>query len=212
MLSVKIMTLKFPFLLVIFFLLVNAGCHHADYTRPQGQLKTALDSIRIQDSMSFQDNLWAQDSLRVQDSAQFEKRFQKLESLIKLQGQNIKQLEKKIAQITDNMSKDSVENYQQKNLDVNKSSITEELNILALHALQYFLHPTNRGGGGKSYIGFKIPRVLEKTENARYKLTTLTSTALQIQALSTVADSWIAYLDIDENGTTSITYSGFDER
>lgn len=205
------MTPKFPILLILMLHFVIIGCHHADYTRPHDLSKDVLDSIRFQDSMRFQYNLGAQDSLRVQDSVQFERRFQKLESLVRLHGQNLKQLEKKIALITDALSKDSLRHFRGQNLDLNKNAITEELNILALHALQYFLHPTKQGGGGKSYLGFTIPKVLEKTENATYKLTMLATDTLQVQAISAISDSWIAYLTIDENGTAAITYSGFDE-
>ena len=206
------MALKFPLIFVFFALIAENGCHHAEYTRQQSISGNYLDSIRTQDSLRSEANASGQDSLRVQDSTLFEKKFQRLEYLIKLQSQNIKQMEKKIVQMADNYSRDSLRNFQQSNLDVNKNSITEELNILALHALQYFLHPKKSGGGGKSFVGFAIPRVLEKTESATYKLTTATPTSLRIQAISTIADSWLAYLDIDENGTTSITYSGFNEQ
>ena len=202
------------FLIIVASLLVAAciGCHHPNYTRPESVSQIALDSVRSQDSARFQDYLTSQDSLRVRDSTQFEKKLQRLESLIKTQAQNSRLLEKRINQVAESVSKDSLRSFQLSNLDENKNSITEELNILALHALQYFLHPKKSGGGGKSYVGFTIPKVLEKTENAVYKLTTVSSTSLQIQAVSTIADTWMAYLDIDQNGTTSISYKGFDQQ
>jgi hypothetical protein len=205
------MTPKFSFLLFLTICCLIFGCHRADLTRPRPVSQNILDSVRSQDSLRFLDNISAQDSLRIQDSIQFEKRFQKLESMLKLHSQNLKQLEKKIALIADALSKDSLRHFRGQNLDLNKGAITEELNILALHALQYFLHPTKQGGGGKSYLGFTIPKVLEKTENATYKLSMLAKDTLQVQAISAISDSWIAYLTIDENGTAAITYSGFDE-
>ncbi len=206
------MRFKFPLLISCLLLGVSFGCHRSEYTRPESVSQIALDSVRLQDSLRVQNYLGAQDSLRVRDSIQFDKRLQKLETLVKTQTQTTKLLERRITQLASNFSKDSLRNYQQSNLDWNKSSITEELNILALHALQYFLHPKKSGGGGKSYVGFSIPKVLEKTENATYKLMTVTPTSVRIQAVSAIADSWMAYLDMDGSGATSITYKGFDQQ
>ncbi len=156
------------------------------------------------------DSIRVLENLRVRDSVQLENRLQELESTVKSQTQNLKRLEKKVGQLSNQVAEDSVRDTRRELLPGNKDVITQELNILSLHALQYYLH-SGKQSGGNGYLGFTLPTVLMKSENARYKITKLTADSLMIQATSTVADSWIAYLSLDENGVASITYQGFDK-
>lgn len=92
----------------------------------------------------------------------------------------------------------------------NKDSIVNDLNNLAADALRYRSLPGTLGGGGRSYVGYVVPRKLETNENASYAPTTPVSTA---DVISFVATSSVGYGTItailDRDGKlASFAYTG----
>ncbi|MGE5680113.1 MAG: hypothetical protein ACM34K_04465 [Bacillota bacterium] len=53
-------------------------------------------------------------------------------------------------------------------LEAKRNNIIDEGVNLASMAQQYFRRPSNSGGGEKSFTGWTIPKMLEKTANGEY--------------------------------------------
>jgi hypothetical protein len=67
----------------------------------------------------------------------------------------------------------------------NKDSIINELNWLALHAVQYRILPKELGGGSGSYAGYTIPTHLMTTDVASYSITEIAGETIRFTATST---------------------------
>src|SRR5712671_1414781 len=58
----------------------------------------------------------------------------------------------------------------------NKDALINDLNNLAANAYQYRIRPTTMGGGGGSYINFKVPNSLQSNDNGNYVPSALVTT------------------------------------
>lgn len=68
----------------------------------------------------------------------------------------------------------------------NRDAIINELNWIALHAVQYRILPKELGGGAGSYAGFTMPTHMATTENASYSITDLTADKIGFVATSRI--------------------------
>jgi hypothetical protein len=82
--------------------------------------------------------------------------------------------------------------FGQRNIAVHREEILNDLNHIAAHMYQYRLRPTEMGGGGGTYWGYKIPEKLSLNEVARFSVIahpspdTMFIEALSVQNLGTV--------------------------
>lgn len=53
----------------------------------------------------------------------------------------------------------------------NRDAVIGDLNTLGSKAIEYYMKPKNLNGGGKSFIGWKLPAELDTTANGNYVLT-----------------------------------------
>lgn len=67
----------------------------------------------------------------------------------------------------------------------NRDAIINELNWIALHAVQYRILPKELGGGVGSYAGYTMPAHMATTDNASYAIQDLTADKIGFVATST---------------------------
>jgi hypothetical protein len=60
--------------------------------------------------------------------------------------------------------------FQSSGISANRDAIIQDLNILVANARGYYMKPKSYGGGGRSYVGYKIPAkiIASMSENATY--------------------------------------------
>lgn len=71
--------------------------------------------------------------------------------------------------------------YNQKSVDANRDAVIMDLNNLATEASAFFKKPKSLGGGGKSYVGFSIPALLDTTNNGHYNIISVSSSNISIK-------------------------------
>lgn len=52
----------------------------------------------------------------------------------------------------------------------NRDAVISDLNNLGAMAIEYYKKPSNSGGGGKKFTGWKLPHQLDTTSNGNYIL------------------------------------------
>ena len=57
----------------------------------------------------------------------------------------------------------------------NRDQLISTMQDLGVMAQQYFKKPTEQGGGGESYLGWKLPRTFSKTESGTIRATVRTN-------------------------------------
>ncbi|MCB0486646.1 MAG: hypothetical protein KDC47_10660, partial [Flavobacteriaceae bacterium] len=61
-----------------------------------------------------------------------------------------------------------------------RNEVLNELTLLASEAQLYFKRPTTYGGGGKSFIGWEIPRQYQSTEAGTFSANVVSSSEVII--------------------------------
>ncbi len=83
--------------------------------------------------------------------------------------------------------------FQQNSDESKKHQMTAECTTLAMMAQNYYMTPIPMGGGGKSFIGWRIPQTLDTTEDAIYRITDVSQSRITIsatdRAISTGSDT-----------------------
>lgn len=93
----------------------------------------------------------------------------------------------------------------------NRDAIINELNSLALHAVQYRILPKELGGGAGSYAGYTIPARMVTTENASYSMKDVTADKIGFVATSAPYPASTVSVTFDSDGRpipTSWKYGG----
>jgi hypothetical protein len=146
--------------------------------------------------------------------SQGDQSLRKLQAVVAEQSERIKKLEERLAELQTGRNErphgESIREVKQRWIDENKASLTNELNGLALRAYRYYIQPTTMGGGGGSYVGFSIPNLLVSGEGGTYQIENPTAHKMGLRGISALNTSWTVTLEIDGEGTTTISYSGFD--
>jgi hypothetical protein len=84
-------------------------------------------------------------------------------------------------------------------VQTNRDFIINELNMLAMDAAQYNILPRQLGGGGRSFVGYSVPEIKAKTEEASYTVTGTTN-MLIFHAVSTRYPSCVVQVEVDSVG------------
>jgi hypothetical protein len=61
--------------------------------------------------------------------------------------------------------------FQSSNISANKDAMMNDINNLVGNAQAYYVKPGFLGGGNRSFISYKIPSKMQKTENGTYTFT-----------------------------------------
>src|SRR5512141_1018668 len=91
----------------------------------------------------------------------------------------------------------------------NKDGVTSSLVNIAANAYQYKIRPTTMGGGGGKYDGYALPSKMSSDDNGSYTISTASGAAAAIKGTSLINGSWAATCNVDSNGVTTISYSGW---
>jgi len=70
----------------------------------------------------------------------------------------------------------------------NKSAVASDILNIASSAREYYNKPSNIGGGGHSFLGYKIPTSLVSTVNGTYSMV-VTDQVITVTGTGTVADN-----------------------
>jgi hypothetical protein len=103
-----------------------------------------------------------------QRKSSLEGRVKSLEQLVNKMSGEQRTLEARIAVLEQLHLTPSPEVLRQAYITSNKDAIISQLSNLSANAYQYRIRPTTMGGGGGSYEGYKIPRMMAATEVASY--------------------------------------------
>jgi hypothetical protein len=99
--------------------------------------------------------------------------------------------------------------FSSNSIAANKDALIEDLSNLAANAKAFFLRPKTAGGGGNSFVGYKIPKKLASTQDGTFELDGLaTSTTVKFKAISIedVGNYMTAELD---KSRTQLRFTGF---
>jgi hypothetical protein len=102
-----------------------------------------------------------------------------------------------------------IEMFGAQSTESNKDGLTSSLVNISADAYQYKIRPRTLGGGLPSYLNYSIPLKLQSDENGTYTLRNVTSTQIQLRAISALNASMIVDMTIDSLGKTAVTYSGW---
>ncbi len=91
----------------------------------------------------------------------------------------------------------------------NKDGVTSSLVNAAANAYQYKIRPTTMGGGGGKYDNYQLPSKMSSDDNGLYTVSSATGQAAAIVGTSLINSAWSATCNIDSNGVTTISYSGW---
>jgi hypothetical protein len=90
----------------------------------------------------------------------------------------------------------------------NRDSVISEVNTIAINAFQYYILPTELGGGDRSYEEYIIPQGLSKTSAARYSVAP-SRKEVMIRAASAPFEDCSVEVRLDSTGRLwQWTYSG----
>lgn len=73
--------------------------------------------------------------------------------------------------------------FEQASNENKKNQIINECSTLATMAQKYFRLPTAMGGGGRSFVGWQIPALLDTTDSGVYKITSIDANGLVITGM-----------------------------
>ena len=74
----------------------------------------------------------------------------------------------------------SVQLFRSNAIEAKRDILIEETSSLAAMAIQYYKKPSEMGGGGKSFVGWKIPHQMVITVNGNFMTSTVTPTQVVI--------------------------------
>jgi hypothetical protein len=84
-------------------------------------------------------------------------------------------------------------------VSANRDGVVSDLNNLGAMAQQYYKKPTAMGGGGNSFTGWTLPKLLESTANGSYVSTAPVVTATLV-TLTGVGN------ETGDDGSTKVTH------
>jgi hypothetical protein len=70
------------------------------------------------------------------------------------------------------------------NVIANKEAMVEDLTVIGADARAYFMKSTFIGGGGRSYVGYRIPGRIRTTDNGEYHIVSVSSAGIEFQGIS----------------------------
>ncbi len=91
----------------------------------------------------------------------------------------------------------------------NKDGVTSGLINAAANAYQYRIRPKTMGGGGGAYTNYLLPSKMSSDDNGVYTVSSATGQAASIVGTSSINSAWTATCNIDSNGITTMSYSGW---
>lgn len=102
-----------------------------------------------------------------------------------------------------------VQMFSAQSTESNKDGLTSGIMAINANAFEFKIRPRTLGGGLPSYINYAIPIRLQSDENGAYSITNVTSSQIQLRAISSMNASWIADATFDSTGKAMISYSGW---
>ena len=101
--------------------------------------------------------------------------------------------------------------FQTDNVSSNRDAMVEELNNIAGNAQAFYMRPKCMGGGGNSYAGYDIPKIMKSSQNGNY-IATSSDTKVDFVGTSSQNDGIVKATLIKTSEQMAFTYfNAFDD-
>ena len=86
--------------------------------------------------------------------------------------------------------------FTSQSVEANRDALISDIENITSHSFEFYNRPVSIGGGGGTFVGYRIPAKMATNDNGIYVPSGATSTLVTITGTS-----------IDGNGTVSVTFS-----
>ena len=94
-------------------------------------------------------------------------------------------------------------------VQTNLDGVTAQLLVISADAYQYKIRPTTIGGGGRSYVGYQVPKKMSSDDHGTYAVSATTASQMKLLGTSKMNAAWISTCTVDDTGRTSFIFSGW---
>ena len=143
-----------------------------------------------------------------QKSFALDRKIVQLQKEVKTLTEKVKVLEARIVGLETLNAFPSSERLRIGMIQANKDAITNDINNLAANAYQYKIRPSTMGGGGGSYLNYKIPKQLARNDNGQYESVVTSDSTIVLTGTSNIKLGTVKAV-VNKNGRLeSFEYTG----